>query len=81
MEWDAANRLVSGTRGTDWSLYRSEYTYNGLGLRVNSTIEGMEHTVYDRDYLIDYTSEERNDLAEYNTGHYQWQGNRLTLMG
>ncbi len=70
------NHLVSGTRGPDWGLYTSTYTYNGLGKCVNSTIMGPDKTVYDRDYVIDYTSAEYNDLVEYNEGHYQWQGDK-----
>lgn len=75
-EWDETNRLVKGTRGPDYGMYTSEYTYNALGLRVNSTIMGPEKTIYERDYVIDYTSPEHNDLAEYNMGHYQWQGDK-----
>ena len=37
---------------------------------------GPDKTIYDRDYVIDYTSPERNDLAEFNLGHYQWQGDK-----
>ena len=75
-EWDETNHLVKGTRGPDYGLYTSTYTYNGLGLRVNSTIMGPEKTIYDRDYVMDYTSPENNDLAEFNMGHYQWQGDK-----
>ena len=75
-QWDETGRLVKGTRGPDYGLYTSEYTYNGLGIRVNSTIMGPDKTIYDRDYVIDYTSPERNDLAEFNLGHYQWQGDK-----
>lgn len=75
-EWDETGRLVKGTRGPDYGLYTSEYTYNGLGIRINSTIMGPDKTIYDRDYVIDYTSPERNDLAEFNLGHYQWQGDK-----
>lgn len=75
-EWDAMNHLVKGTRGPDYGMYTSEYTYNGFGQRINSTIMGPDKTVYERDYVIDYTSPEHNDLAEYNVGHYQWQGDK-----
>ena len=75
-EWDSAGRLVKGTRGPDYGLYTSAYTYNGLGMRVESSIMGPDKTVYERDYVIDYTSPERNDLAEYTISTSQWQGTR-----
>lgn len=55
MEWDAANRLVSGTRGTDWSLYRSEYAYT---VNENGGAGGFINH-----YAKDYYAENGGDMA------------------
>ena len=63
--YDATNRLVEGT---NWKGDKSAYTYNGLGLRINNTQTTHSGQVYARDYVIDYTSPENNDLMVYGTG-------------
>lgn len=64
--YDATNRMV---HGTNWKGDTSFYTYNGLGLRINNTIETHAGKVYTRDYVIDYTSLENDDLFVYATGN------------
>lgn len=66
--YDATNRMVSGT---NWKGDESAYTYNGLGLRVNNTHTTHAGKVYDRDYVIDYTSPENDDLYVYALGNGQ----------
>ena len=60
--YDATNRLVEGT---NWKGDKSAYTYNGLGLRVNNLVTTHAGKTYDRDYVIDYTSPENDDLYVY----------------
>lgn len=67
-EYDAANRLV---KGVNWKSDVSEYTYNGLGLRVNNLVTTHANKTYDRDYVIDYTSPENDDLYVYALGNGQ----------
>ena len=67
-EYDAANRLV---KGINWKSDVSEYTYNGLGLRVNNLVTTHANKTYDRDYVIDYTSPENDDLYVYALGNGQ----------
>ena len=66
--YDATNRLVEGT---NWKGDKSAYTYNGLGLRVNNLITTHAGKTYDRDYVIDYTSPENDDLYVYALGNGQ----------
>ena len=67
-EYNAANRLV---KGINWKSDVSEYTYNGLGLRVNNLVTTHANKTYDRDYVIDYTSPENDDLYVYALGNGQ----------
>ena len=67
--YDATNRMV---HGTNWKGDTSFYTYNGLGLRINNTIETHAGKVYTRDYVIDYTSLENDDLFVYATGNEEY---------
>ena len=60
--YDASNRLTEGNVGTGPDRLESRYTYNGLGVRVNNRSRNQLKWLLDRDYVIDYTSEERNDL-------------------
>ena len=66
--YDATNRMVEGT---NWKGDKSAYTYNGLGLRVNNLVTTHAGKTYDRDYLIDYTSPENDDLYVYAMGNGQ----------
>ena len=66
--YDATNRLVEGT---NWKGDKSAYTYNGLGLRVNNLVTTHTGKTYDRDYVIDYTSPENDDLYVYAMGNGQ----------
>ena len=66
--YDETNRLVEGT---SWKGDKSAYTYNGLGVRINNTHTTHSGSVYDRDYVIDYTSLERDDLMVYAEGNGQ----------
>ena len=66
--YDATNRLVEGT---NWKGDTSAYTYNGLGLRVNNLVTTHAGKTYDRDYVIDYTSPENDDLYVYALGNGQ----------
>ena len=66
--YDETNRLVEGT---NWKGDKSAYTYNGLGVRINNTHTTHSGSVYDRDYVIDYTSLERDDLMVYAEGNGQ----------
>ena len=66
--YDATNRLVEGT---NWKGDTSAYTYNGLGLRVNNLVTTHAGQTYDRDYVIDYTSPENDDLYVYAMGNGQ----------
>ena len=66
--YDATNRLVEGT---NWKGDKSAYTYNGLGLRVNNLVTTHAGKTYDRDYVIDYTSPENDDLYVYAMGNGQ----------
>ena len=65
---EATNRLVEGT---NWKGDTSAYTYNGLGLRVNNLVTTHAGQTYDRDYVIDYTSPENDDLYVYAMGNGQ----------
>jgi len=47
------NQLVEGT---NWKGDKSAYTYNVLGIRVNNKQTAHSGQVYDRDYVIDYTT-------------------------
>ena len=67
-QYDETNRMVEGTnRKGD----KSAYTYNGLGLRVNNTHTTHAGKVYARDYVIDYTSFENDDLMVFAEGNGQ----------
>ena len=66
--YDEANRMAEGT---NWKGDRSAYTYNGLGLRVNNTQTTHAGKVYTRDYVIDYTSFENDDLMVFAEGNGQ----------
>ena len=66
--YDETNRMVEGT---NWKGDRSAYTYNGLGLRVNNTHTTHAGKVYARDYVIDYTSFENDDLMVFAQGNGQ----------
>lgn len=72
--FDATNRMVSGT---NWKGDESAYTYNGLGIRVNNTHTTHAGQVYERDYVIDYTSYENDDLYVYATGNGQLEYEQL----
>ncbi len=74
--YDETNHLV---RGTPSSTVTSEYTWNGLGVRVNNTQTSQNSATLDRDYVIDYTSAERNDLAVYAEGFYKKPLNNSAL--
>ena len=60
--FDETNRLVEGT---NWKGDKSSYTYNGLGIRINNTQTTHAGQVYSRDYVIDYTSYENDDLMVF----------------
>ena len=66
--YDATNRMVEGT---NWKGDTSAYTYNGLGLRVNNLVTTHAGQTYERDYVIDYTSPENDDLYVYALGNGQ----------
>ena len=66
--YDETNRMVEGT---NWKGDKSAYTYNGLGLRVNDTQTTHAGKVYTRDYVIDYTSFENDDLMVFAEGNGQ----------
>ncbi len=66
--YDETNRMVEGT---NWKGDKSAYTYNGLGLRINNTQTTHAGKVYTRDYVIDYTSFENDDLMVYAEGNGQ----------
>ncbi len=66
--YDETNRMVEGT---NWKGDKSAYTYNGLGLRVNNTQTTHAGKVYTRDYVIDYTSFENDDLMVFAEGNGQ----------
>lgn len=72
--FDATNRMVSGT---NWKGDESAYTYNGLGIRVNNTHTTHAGQVYERDYVIDYTSFENDDLYVYAMGNGQLEYEQL----
>ena len=60
--YDETNRMVEGT---NWKGDKSSYTYNGLGIRINNTQTTHAGQVYSRDYVIDYTSYENDDLMVF----------------
>ena len=66
--YDETNHLVEGT---NWKGDKSAYTYNALFVRINNTQTSHSGNVYDRDYVIDYTSLERDDLMIYAEGNGQ----------
>ena len=66
--YDETNRMAEGT---NWKGDKSAYTYNGLGLRVNNTHTTHAGKVYARDYVIDYTSFENDDLMVFAEGNGQ----------
>ena len=66
--YDETNHLVEGT---NWKGDKSAYTYNALFVRINNTQTSHSGNVYDRDYVIDYTSIERDDLMIYAEGDGQ----------
>ena len=66
--YDETNRMVEGT---NWKGDKSAYTYNGLGLRINNTQTTHAGKVYARDYVIDHTSFENDDLMVYAEGNGQ----------
>ena len=66
--YDETNHLVEGT---NWKGDVSAYTYNGVDVRINNTQTSHSGSVYSRDYVIDYTSLERDDLMIYAEGDGQ----------
>ena len=66
--YDETNRMAEGT---NWKGDKSAYTYNGLGLHVNNTHTTHAGEVYARDYVIDYTSFENDDLMVFAEGNGQ----------
>ena len=66
--YDATNHLVEGT---NWQGDKSAYTYNGLFVRVQNTQTTHSGQVYDREFVIDYNSFERNDLMVFSAGYYE----------
>ena len=66
--YDETNHLVEGT---NWKGDKSAYTYNALFVRINNTQTSHSGNVYDRNYVIDYTSLERDDLMIYAEGDGQ----------
>ena len=66
--YDETNHLVEGT---NWKGDVSSYTYNGVDVRINNTQTSHSGSVYSRDYVIDYTSLERDDLMVYAEGDGQ----------
>lgn len=64
--YDETNCMVEGT---NWKGDKSAYTYNGLGLRVNNTQATHAGKEYARDYVIDYTSFENDDLMVFAEGN------------
>ena len=60
--YDETNRMVEGT---NWKGDKSSYIYNGLGIRINNTQTTHAGQVYSRDYVIDYTSYENDDLMVF----------------
>ena len=66
--YDATNHLVEGT---NWQGDKSAYTYNGLFVRVRNTQTTHSGQVYDREFVIDYNSFERNDLMVFSAGYYE----------
>ena len=66
--YDETNHLVEGT---NWKGDKSAYTYNALFVRINNIQTSHSGNVYDRDYVIDYTSIERDDLMIYAEGNGQ----------
>ena len=57
--------------GTNWQGDKSAYTYNGLFVRVRNTQTTHSGQVYDREFVIDYNSFERNDLMVFSAGYYE----------
>ena len=66
--YDETNHLVEGT---NWKGDKSAYTYNGVDVRINNTQTSHSGSVYSRDYVIDYTSLERDDLMVFAEGDGQ----------
>ncbi len=66
--YDETNRMAEGT---NWKGDKSAYIYNGLGLRINNTHTTHAGKVYARDYVIDYTSFENDDLMVFAEGNGQ----------
>ena len=66
--YDETNHLVEGT---NWKGDKSAYTYNALFVRINNTQTSHSGSVYSRDYVIDYTSLERDDLMIFAEGNGQ----------
>ena len=60
--YDETNRMAEGT---NWKGDKSSYIYNGLGIRINNTQTTHAGQVYSRDYVIDYTSYENDDLMVF----------------
>ena len=57
--------------GTNWKGDKSAYTYNGLFVRVRNTQTTHSGQVYDREFVIDYNSFERNDLMVFSPNYYE----------
>ena len=66
--YDATNHLVEGT---NWQGDKSAYQYNGLFVRVRNTQTTHSGQVYDREFVIDYNSFERNDLMVFSPNYYE----------
>ena len=84
--YDETNNMV---HGTNWEGTTSFYVYNGLDVRVNNTVETRGKKLYTRDYVVDYTSTEKNDLyvfatalhcIEFEQKHVYADGERTELL-
>ena len=62
--YDETNHM---TQGTNWEGTTSYYIYNGLGKRVANTVAKRWSTLYNYEYVVDYTDPESNDLMVYTT--------------
>ena len=62
--YDETNHM---TQGTNWEGTTSHYVYNGLGKRIANTIAKRCNTLYNYEYVVDYTDPESNDLMVYTT--------------
>ena len=63
--YDGMNRFAEGV---NWKGDKSQYTYNGLGWRVQQKEIMKSGQVLTRQFVPDYTSATRRDLAVYKLG-------------